>query len=207
MMRENTMIAIWKSYGKYLVLGVIVAVLGYGGFQWRVQQRNAQMEQASLIYDKMISSFQQKENSKTEEQGKQLMTHYRGTPYAALAALLLARLQIEQNNLDKAVEHLQLAMKLGEEGPVGPIARVRLARVLASKQQFEQALKLLESEIILGYVPLIEEARGDIYVMQDHLDKAREAYTRALQALPMGVSVMSLQLKQNDLNLYKKEDS
>lgn len=199
---ENTN-TVWRTYGKYIVLGVLALILGVGVFQFREQQKTAQTEQASLLYDKMYEAFRGQDVQKTKEMGGQLVSKYPRTPYASLTALLLARLELEQNNSSEAISYLRRAINLAEPGPVEHIARIRLARVLADKADYEEALKLLETNPS-GYTALYEEVKGDIYLKQNKLDKAREAYAAASQALPMGAPAMALQLKQNDLNDKEK---
>lgn len=204
MLTENTVNTIWKVYGKYIILAALAIFIGMGIFQFREHQKAARTEQASLLYDKIYETLRRQDVQATKDLGNQLVSKYPETPYAALAALLQARLELEQNNSTQAIEQLRTALTLAKRGPVEHIARVRLARVLADKAEYEQALKLLETDPN-GYTALYEEVKGDIYMKQNNLDKAREAYAKAGQAVPMGAPAMTLQLKQNDLN--NKENS
>lgn len=192
---------IWETYGKYVVLGILFLCIGVGAWQVLSYQKNKNLLEASKQYDKMMKASQDKDLSKTNELAEQLIEKHASTPYAALAALLQARIQVDKNQLEKAEQHLNAAIELGGDGPAGHVARVRLARVLAAENKLDEALKVLlavgDNE---GYVALYEETKGDIYVQQKDLDKAREAYKSAELALPPGVQVMALQLKQNDLN-------
>jgi len=192
---------IWETYGKYVVLAVLFFCIGFGVWQVLSYQKNQNLLEASKQYDKMMKASQGKDPSKTEELAEQLIDKYSNTPYAALAALLQARIQVDSNQLEKAEQHLNTAMELGGDGPTGHVARVRLARVLAAENKLDEALKvLLSASDNEGYIALYEETKGDIYIQQKDLDKARESYKTAEQALPPGVQVMALQLKLNDLN-------
>lgn len=194
---------VWDQYGKYIIIAVVLTLMAIGAWKYREHQKQKELLAASLQYDKMMQAFIKKDKdiSKVEEQAQLLVEQYSDTPYAAFAALMQARIKVDQNELAKAEEYLNHAIELGEDGPAAHVARVRLARVLAGEHKLEEALKVLSATTDNeGYVALYEETKGDIYVQQKDIEKAKAAYKAAEQALPPGVQVMALQLKQNDLN-------
>lgn len=196
----------WKIAIKCLAFVFILALVGFGGWKYTVNQKAKHNQQASLAYDKLLNTIRNKETDKAEEQGLNLIKQYAKTPYSSLAALLMGRLYLEQNKFDKSVDFLKEAIKLSsthsKNGPVEHIARVRLARLLSSQNKFEEALTILETKNSnKGYTTLYEEVKGDIFVQKNDLIKAKEAYTAALDAVPSGVPVTGLQLKLSDLNM------
>jgi len=194
---------IWQIYGKYLVFGVILLLAAYGGWQYTVHQKTKHAQLASEHYDQLLGALRGKNAKQAETHANTLARHYEKTPYAPLAALLLARLHLENNRMDQAIEWLRTSIQLAEKNPgtVEHIARVRLARVLLSQKKLDEALDVLQTKSSNeGYATLYEEVKGDIYVLKKDLIKAKQAYAAALQAAPPGVSVTALQLKQSDLN-------
>lgn len=196
---------VWESYGRYIILGLIVIIASVAGCKYWSYKKEQTLLAASEHYDKMMKGFVARDLNKTAEQAEVLLEQYEGTPYAAFAALMQGRLQVEKNELSKAEAYFEDAIELGGDGPAAHVARVRLARVLASENKLDEALKVLSGIENEGYVALYEETKGDIYVQQKNFDKARESYKAAEQALPPGVQIMALQLKQNDIN--KESDS
>lgn len=191
---------LWQKYGKQLLLCTLALVIGYGGFQYYRSYETKQAEKASLAYDNMLTLMRNRDIEKAKVEAESLTKQYPKTPYASLAALLLAKFNIDENKLEPAIENLKLAMKNDKEGPVHQIARVRLARVMAAQKNYTEALSLLTpAKIPDGYATLFEETKGDIYLMQNDKDKARVAYQAAQKAAPPGAPVARLQLKQTDL--------
>lgn len=191
---------LWEKYGKQILISVLAILLAFGGLQYYRYYQSTQSEKASVIYDNLLTLVKSRDASKAKVEAGILAKQYARTPYGPLAALLLAKYNVEENKLDDAQANLKLAMQLETQGPVHQIARVRLARILASRENYKEALGLLSSKKVPeGYVTLFEEAKGDIYLLQNEKDKAREAYKAAQLAAPAGAPVVRLQLKQADL--------
>jgi predicted negative regulator of RcsB-dependent stress response len=193
---------LWQSYGKHFIVLLVIALTFYGGWEYYKNRQQQKLEAASIQYDKMLNDLRAKEYAKAEESYQIIQNQYRKTPYATLASLLQARVDLEQNATDKAISHLQEAMETAknQKGPMEHVARVRLARLLSDQKKYKEALALLTSSTTTeGYLPLYEETKGDIYVLQNDLDKARESYALALKAVPQGVTANALQIKLTDL--------
>ena len=192
---------LWQRYGKLFVLSFLFVMLTIAGFRYLNYQKESTSEQASMVYEKMLTESRKNDLNKTAEYATALIQEYPKTPYGSLGALMLSRLEIDKNNFDKAEEQLRLAIKLAAKSPVEHIARVRLARVLTAKERYQEALEVLPNEIKdKGFITLYEEMKGDIYLKQNEIQKAKEAYTKALAAAPQGVALSALQLKYTDLN-------
>ncbi len=188
------------SYGKWVALGIIALLGVVGGWQYLEHRSSLKTEEASNLYESVLDAYRKKQISKASEKGTELMQTYQQSPYAQLTALLLARIAFDQEKLDVATDYLQQAIQIGEKGPVLHIARVRLAKLLASQNKAAEALEILTAvNPPKEYLAFYEEAKGDVYVMQKDLEKARVAYKTAVKAAPEGVPIPWLQLKQNDL--------
>lgn len=198
--KSNVEKTLWEKYGKLSVIGLIIFAAAYGGREYYQHQQTQQSIEASLIYDNLLASMRKNDHEKVKADAETIKQKYSRTPYAPLAALMTAKLEIEENKLDAAIDHLKLAMQYDEKGPAHQIARVRLARVMAANEKFTEALELLNPKTIPdGYITLYEETKGDIYLMQNEKEKARAAYQAAQMAAPPGVPLVRLQLKQTDL--------
>lgn len=190
--------SLWQQYGKWVITLFVLFLFTYGGMQFYGHYQSKRALKASIVYDKLLSLSQQSDKAEAIQTATTLVAQYPKTPYAPLAALLLAKFSFEAHNLEETTTHLNFAIKA--EGPAQPIARVRLARVLIDQNKPEEALALLtEKQVPKGFVLMFEETKGDIYLMQNDKAKARMAYQTAIEAAEPGVPITRLQLKQADL--------
>lgn len=192
----------WKDYGKTIV---IAAVLGLGAFfGWNVYQDN-EVERAkshSAAFDALVSTAAEQGGEISDEQLaklQQLADELADTDslYADFSELYLAKLAVQQDNLDKAQQHLQNVADNGTNEAVQDLARLRLARVLASKGETEQALTILSSKPNGAFAAAYAEAKGDILLTQDRLQDAQAAYETALASVgnqPMRRNILQLKL-------------
>ncbi len=190
--------SLWQQHGKWVITLFVLFLFTYGGMQFYGHYQSKRALKASIVYDKLLSLSQQSDKAEAIQTATTLVAQYPKTPYAPLAALLLAKFSFEAHNLEATTTHLNFAIKA--EGPAQPIARVRLARVLIDQNKPEEALALLtEKQVPKGFVLMFEETKGDIYLMQNDKVKARMAYQTAIEAAEPGVPITRLQLKQADL--------
>jgi predicted negative regulator of RcsB-dependent stress response len=174
----------WKKNGT-TILAAIVLVFGLS-FGWRYWHyyKNKQAEQASVLYEQMLSVNTAKKPADFKLFARHLIKDYAGTPYATLASLLSARENIEQNNLSDARQDLTWVIQHGKNKNFKQIARIRAARLLLADNKPQQALQLLKYINDKAFMPAILETRGNVFAAQGDKAKALEQYKNALQAAP-----------------------
>jgi predicted negative regulator of RcsB-dependent stress response len=174
----------WKKNGT-TILAAIVLVFGLS-FGWRYWHyyKNKQAEQASVLYEQMLSVNTAKKPADFKLFARHLIKDYAGTPYATLASLLSARENIEQNNLSDARQDLTWVIQHGKNKSFKQIARIRAARLLLADNKPQQALQLLKYINDKAFMPAILETRGNVFAAQGDKAKALEQYKNALQAAP-----------------------
>lgn len=196
----------WKENGTGVVTAVLLAIAG--GFGWQAWQANqkASQELASDSYQAMmraIDSGDASERVQVMELAQALKENHASTTYAQYAALQLAALAVQDNNLDGAETQLRWVLAKADKGSDNAIvAQQRLARVVASKGDTEQALSLLTAADAGSYAASYAMARGDILYARGDLAAAREAYNEALLLTAAGgapVNMPSLQQKLQSL--------
>ncbi|MBT8122552.1 MAG: tetratricopeptide repeat protein [Gammaproteobacteria bacterium] len=174
----------WKENGSSIITGVVLGLAVLFGtrswFTW--QERTAQ--NASVIYSVMMREAQSGDASVASENAATLIADFSGTPYASIAALLLARYRIEDNELDAAKSQLQWVLDNESSDEIRTTASVRLARVLVSLADYDGALALLDEIEADGQQGLVSEVRGDIYTLRGDNQQAVDAYSEALLLLP-----------------------
>lgn len=188
----------WKENGTSLIVGLTLAVGAVLGWQaWEKWQDN-RMESASQFYNQMLQQMEQP--AAALNIGEQIMTQFGASPYADLAALLMARLYFEQGELDAAQAQLEWAVGQAEQDEVRHLARLRLAQLLWARGETDAALARLDADYPDSFAPAIAELRGDILRERGELAQARSAYDAALAAaLLAGQDTTLLQLKRDEL--------
>lgn len=190
----------WQKYGKLISLSILLIISTVAVIQYRNSEKIKVEQQASLMYEKMLEASRKSEFSEAEKFARNLTESYAETPYAALGAMMMAKISLDQNKPKQAMENLELAVKISKNGPLHDIAALRLARVYLSDGQLDNALNALPSNNPENaFKVMVEELRGDIYFKQNDLKKAAQAYKDAIVAAPAGSPIMSLQLKYADL--------
>lgn len=101
-----------------------------------------------------------------------------------MASLLLARDAVLKKNYPEAIQQLNGVISHSKNSSIKEIARIRLARILLTEQKPDEALDLLKKRDDKNYLGLVDEIRGDAYLIQHNFTAARHAYQLALQELP-----------------------
>jgi len=181
----------WNENGTSLFIGVLLAVGGYFGLQfWQTQQQQAR-EQASVLYNDMIEvgiaqpgePLTDQDINKVQSLADELMADHKNTLYASNAAMLLAKIAVEKNDLAGAETQLRWVLDNGPSDSVTALASVRLAMVLFSADKFDEALALVSEAPSEGFASRYAETRGDILMAQGKLTDAMTAYQLALDTL------------------------
>ncbi|EAS44399.1 hypothetical protein C9J48_04555 [Photobacterium profundum] len=184
----------WKENGKAVVLG---AVIGLGGlYGWRYYQGEVQTtkELTSDAYSQVMTTLDSgSENAVADVQA--FISANESSQYSVLAALQLAKTQVELGDLDGAIKQLTWAISQTKDQAILPLAQTRLARIYAEQQKFDEALAELDKVTATSWQSKIAELRGDILLLKGDIIAARNAYISAQQ---LGASP-ALQMKLDDL--------
>ena len=171
----------WGENGGSIITGVVLglAVL-FGSKAWFAYQ-DRKAETASNIYTTLMVALERGQNQIVSEKAGVLVSDYTGTPYATLAALALARMNIEADELAVAQSHLQWVIDNTHSDLTRETARLRLARVMIAMDNLDGALALLDqAEPDSAFDPLYIEVRGDVDVARGDLAAANKTYQAAL---------------------------
>ena len=187
----------WRENWTSIFAGVVLGLGGLIGWRaWDSYHEN-QAKAASEYYDQLIVAASEQDAAKVIENTAVLTDSYSSTPYAALAALDLARLKAEKGELDEAAQRLLWIIDHSSQSTVRDVARLRLARVLIAQKKMYEALTLLSEVFPVSFSPLVDEARGDALLAKGEVDAAREAYDRAL--INTSEDSEYLKMKRDDL--------
>ena len=189
-----------KQYSRVILFGVLLAVLCISGWRFWQQRELKITTRASRIYDDMLSARAQNDTQATAVQAKKLSSRYAKTVYGDLAFLMLARDAISKGEHQKAIKPLNDVITHSKTQGIRQIARLRLARVYLTLNMPEKSIATLEKIDDATFLGLIEEVRGDTYVLMKKNNLARQSYQAALKALPNADEIRPLlQMKFDNL--------
>ena len=189
----------WRDNGWFLIGGAALgglALLGWNQY-WAYQARGA--EQAGAAYESIQQAIAAPNLEQASTLLKQMRVDYPSAAYTHQAGMAVARAELITDP-QRAADDLRYAMEHSKDTELAMIARLRLARVLAYREQYPDALAILTVDKAGKFAGRINEIRGDIFVAQGKVEEARAAYLAAM--VSSGAEVLDrsfLQMKLADL--------
>lgn len=187
----------WKNNGVSVVAGIVIGIAVLGGYRYWTSHNITQAQQASAIYSNFLNATPADKARSAEV----LRADYPATPYASLATLLMAKDNLNTNDIDKAGIQLQWVIDNARDEGVKHIAIQRLARVYLSQGKIDSAEALLKDVDANGFSATYHEIRGDINSAKKLPAQARENYRLALATMSQSDQRYAIiKMKLNDLN-------
>ena len=170
----------WKENGVALVIGALLGFGGLLGWRWYNDSQIAAKEQASFAYEKASEELVKGEAG--FGQAKTFVEGHRDTGYAMLMALEMAQQAIERKDLTEAAKQLEFVANNAKLSAVQSVAQLRLARIQIEQGELELALTSVDKVTDEAFKGQSQEIKGDVYQAQKLFDKARAAYSAALES-------------------------
>lgn len=190
-----------KQYGTTILAGISVALVVTVGWHYWQSYQDKKLTHASAVYDEMLALRAQGNASGTLVQAQKLLKNYKRTPYAQMAAFMLARDAVLKKNYADAITQLNWVIDHSKDSSMREIARLRIARILITENKAQEALTFLSNIEDKNFIGLINEIRGDAYLAINDKNAARKAYEQALKELPNAeVTRPILQMKLDNLS-------
>jgi len=182
----------WKENWLSIVLPCVVALVGWMGWSSWEDHKLGRAQAASDQFEALSKAAEVQPGAAMSAEQKvivsglaeALVSDFNGSLYADMGNLMLAKLHVEDKQLDVAASRLQEVVTGGANASIVQLASARLARVLAAKGDVDQALALVAQSNSETYTALFAEIRGDIYHSQGKMGQAHTAYVEALSSLP-----------------------
>ncbi len=172
----------WKENGTSIIVGVVLGLSILFGWRGWVQHTQNRAAAASLKFEQMMNQATTGHPADAIRLGQNLMDEYGSTVYATLAALEVARVQVDQGKLAEARKPLQWALGHADQRELQLVARQRLAALMIDQGDADAALALLaEAQQADGFASAYDELRGDAWRAKGDLAQARSAYQSALE--------------------------
>src|SRR5690606_1016817 len=160
-----------NSFG--LIGGLALGLALIWGGRWWMQEAQEKRLALGETYNTMLARLEAGDRAGATGQAAAL----EGSAYARLAALDLAKAQVEAGQRDEAIATLRAAGS--EEPALTAVIEHRLARLLIDAGKGEEALALLAD----AGDPAALETRGDARYAKGETDQARQDYEQALRKL------------------------
>lgn len=197
--------AFWKEYGTSIIVGLVVGAALLFGYRYWTQKQETERHAASAIYEQLLQQLRT-DKTQAHASGEKLIGEYAATPYAGMAALLLARQAHEAGDKPLARRHLEWVVGNAKGDAARHAGRLRLARILLDAGDANAATVLADVKDIAGFETEYYELRGDLALARGDKDSARTAYGEAIKSLPQNSFYKSaLVMKLDDLGLEKKQ--
>jgi predicted negative regulator of RcsB-dependent stress response len=188
----------FKENGLYLFGGVALVLVAYVGLNQYEAWRNRNAEAAAAVYVEIRQLVADDDREAADSRLAELAAQYANSAYLDQARLLIAEANVVRDPARSIAELNAVVERDGDDGIV-QIARLRLARVLAYQERYDEALAALEIAEPGAFAASFAEVRGDIHVAMGDHDAAASAYTDALLGGGNGsVNIELVQLKLND---------
>lgn len=185
----------WKENGKAVILGGVLGLGGILGWNYYQDSVIAEKNAASDSYTQAITLLAESgSNAVTEVQS--FIDANPSTEYAVLAAMQLAKVQVDAGNIDAAMTQLNWAKANTKDETVKPLVDFRIARISAQQGETDKALEQLSAISSAAWQGRVAELKGDILLQKGDKEAAYSAYVEAQQA---GDASSAIQMKLDDL--------
>jgi predicted negative regulator of RcsB-dependent stress response len=174
--------AFWNRFGNLISWVLIIALLGYAGYNFWNSHQRGQAAEASGLYDELVNAAQANDAARVKRITGDIESKYGSTAYGPMAALTAAKAAFDASDLKTAKEQLQWAIDHGND-EYKSVARLRLSGVLLDEKAYDQALALLNGDFLPQFAAEVQDRKGDVLAAQNKLLEARTAYQAALDKM------------------------
>ena len=184
---ENTEFlgSLWDKYKYLIALSLVLFGAGIFGWESWSQNRLSNLQDSADMYESFVNSLND-DDLDQKVLADQIIKKYPNTLYADLVTFHLAKISVEEEDLNKAEEHLMWILqrhdsKWGSDfDPIEATARLRLARVLIANDNSNKALEIInESENMSSS---LHEVKGDAEEKLGSYTEAKLSYLKALES-------------------------
>jgi predicted negative regulator of RcsB-dependent stress response len=185
-LKENTP---WALASVAITIGLFVGYQQWQGY------RERQSATASQKYETALDALARGDSDGAARVVKELRDSYGRTPYSDLAALALARLDVETGKLADAAGLLETVMNKTPDEDLATVARLRLARVQRADGKADAALATLAAAPAGTTSPAFADIRGDVLLDKGDRAGALAAWKEALASKSPGGNRELIELK------------
>tara|TARA_Y100000748_G_scaffold212837_1_gene178496 strand:+ start:375 stop:1019 length:645 start_codon:yes stop_codon:yes gene_type:complete len=186
--------------GSFLLLSILGSSIGFKSYN------TSQNIKAAEIYDAWFVNLSAESASASvnKENFNKLQEKYSSTGYAQLARMIRGSSLAREGDLDAALvdfrELLDVSSGFFGNDMLNSIAKINIARIELSKENYSIALEVLESFNSESEHPLVYEIKGDALAGLKKNDLALDQYSFALENSQNESQKSLLKMKINQIN-------
>jgi predicted negative regulator of RcsB-dependent stress response len=190
----------WREYGWYLLGGVVLGVAILLGMRQLDSYQQDQAETAALLFQQYQVAVSDDADAEATSLLAQLREEYPDSAYTDQAGMLSVLMHLQNRSTRQAIEALRYTVDTTSDENLAMIARLRLARLLVSENQLDEAVTLMDGSEPGAFEAKYSELRGDVHFAQGDMASARAAYLQALNGEESDLVDRNLiQMKLDDL--------
>lgn len=178
----------WNKGGKWIVVALVVAALGYLGnviYQGQIDSKNKEAATLAAQVKGDVGKLTALQQSHAQSAA------------TAQASLEVAKSLFEQGKLDEAAAAYRWVLD-NQKAPLFQAAAAQnLANILLQQKKYDDALTVLNTPVADSFAPQINEIKGDVFMAQGKNAEAKQAYQAALDKLPehaLGRELLALKI-------------
>ena len=204
--RFSAFVNFFKDHKNTLLIGflflasILVSSISYKSYNTSKNLKAAEIYDAwfvNLSADSASASDDKENFNKLQEQ-------YSNTGYAQLARMIRGSSLAREGDLDAALidfkELLDVSSGFFGNDMLNSIAKINIARIELSKENYSNALKVLESFNSESEHPIVYEVKGDALAGLEKNDLALDQYSLALENSQNESQQSLLKMKINQIN-------
>ena len=181
--RFSAMQTFFNKYRTLLISTVIALIVAFGiSFSLKAVSK-INVEKAAIVFNEWADFLSRDDTANAEKSFDNLMSSFSKTGYAKIALLDTATKEASEGKTTEALDKFTLLIELtdgyGGNKIYNKLARVNSARLLASENELDKALSLLEKYSSSISNAFIHELTGDILAKKDQSLLAKDQYIRA----------------------------
>lgn len=176
----------WFSrWGNFVFGGLLLVVVGYGGYWFYGYQQTQNALAASDQYQQVLRLVNGQDQLSAADQDAlealflSLSSDFPDSTFAVYTALFQARFAVNEQQYEQAQEHLQWALAATADAGLKAIINLRLARLEYAMGEADGVLARLDSVPAAGQQVGYAELRGDVHAAAGRRAEARAAYAEA----------------------------
>lgn len=174
---------LWKEYGRWLVLAVIVGLgISYGWRYWQGREMQQNIV-ASDQYQSILAAVPANNWEQVAAKKQVLQERYPSEVYTAMANMVEAKHWIDSNQYAKAIADFDYVIKNTKDVSFKQLARIRSARLYLAQNNYQAAKDVLATVDSKAFAPAVQSVLGNIALAEKQPAKAGQLYKEAFSGL------------------------
>ena len=162
-----------------IFLAVIVFLLAFFAYQYLISANQSNAEESSQLFqDVLVSKVDNIDEIKLKV--AELQNEFSNSPYAARATIYYSKLLVETGDYSAAAKQLIWASGENVEPSIQSMANYLLGNLYLVQEKLAEALEVSNKIITDGYIGLVNDLKGDIYVAMGDNENAIKSYEISL---------------------------